>query len=75
MSGRYVDEGGFVVKGSVVRDVGGRRWAHGENLEWSDPVEEKLGLEHGGVSVFLGTLVDSGRGVVDPCPAVHGVLD
>ena len=68
----YVEEEYFVVEGSVVGDVGGRRWAYGENRERSNPVEGNLGLEHGGVGVFLGPLADSGRVVVDPCPAAHG---
>ena len=42
-----------MTKGLVVEDVGGRRWAHGENLEQSNPVEGNLGLEHTVVSVSL----------------------
>ena len=68
-----VEEEEFVVEGSVVGDVGGRRWTHGDNLERSNPVEKKLGLEHGDTRVVLGSLADSGCGVVDPCPVAYGV--
>ena len=46
---------------------------HGENVERSNPVEGKLGLTHRGVGVCFGPLVDSGRGVVDPCPVAYRV--
>ena len=40
------------------------------NLERSKPVEGKL---DSGIGVFFGTLADSGRRVVNPYPAAHGV--
>ena len=61
------------MEGSVIEDVGGRRGAHGENLERFDLVEGELGLEHDGVDAFFGAVLDGGRGVVDPCLAANGV--
>lgn len=61
----------FAVEKSVVGVIGGRRWAHGHNLERADPVEGKFGLERGLIGVFLGALTNGDREVVDPRPVVY----
>ena len=70
---RVCRERGVCHRGAGCREHRRPAWAHSENLEWPNSFEGKRGLEHGGVGVFVGTLVDSGRGVVDPCQATHGV--
>ena len=67
-----VEEQDLAVKNSVVEGVGGRHRTHSDNFNRSDPVEREFCLEHCCIGVFLCTLVDDGREVVDACPTDHG---
>ena len=74
--GGYVEEEEFVA-GQAGRLSGALQAGAGPTTSLlNGPIQlrESLGLEYGGVGVFFGTLADSGRGVVDLCPAAHGVM-
>ena len=69
---RKVDVEELVVKRTVVRGVGGRSWADGEDFERADPVKGELGLQYGGVGAVLGALSDGSSSVGDPHPTANG---
>ena len=62
----------YAVKGPTIGNGGDRCRAQGDNLEGAYPIEGELGLENGGVDVFLGTLADGFSGAVYPRPTTDG---